>query len=372
MNNIRYIGTFSDPSGYGASNRADVMALYVAGANITTQTIQQTQFRSTYDIQEKIVNYLEGRNIDYKIKILHITPDLYPRYLESGKYHIGRLVWETDKLPESWINPINMMNEIWTTTENHAEIMRKSGVTVPIYVFPEPMEVREEKIIPFKTKDKKDFIFYSIFQWIDRKNPRGLLRAYWKAFENRDDVTLMIKTYRVTYDPSEFKIIEADIENWKKELNLKGKYPKVWLVEKLMTSGEVKKLHALGDCYVNPSSGEGWCRPIAEAFLAGKPVISGDNGGVTDVITNYYKVPSKTSQVTAQSFIPWYEGSQNWKLIDEDELGSYMKFVDADFNGDMDAHNMTMAALKKVREEVIENLSLQTIGAKMLARLSEI
>ena len=364
MLNLKYTSPSCDASGYGASSRADINALYVAGANITTETIQQTQFRSTYDIQEKVVKYLEGRNIDYKIKILHITPDLYQRYMEPGKYHIGRLVWETDKLPESWIAPINKIDEIWTTTEPHAEIMRKSGVIVPIYTFPEPMEVREEKIIPFKTKDKKDFIFYSIFQWIDRKNPRGLLRAYWKAFENRDDVTLIIKTYRVTYDPSEFKIIENDIETWRKELNLKGKYPKVWLVEKLMTSSEVKKLHALGDCFVNPSSGEGWCRPMAEAMLQGKPVISGDNGGVTDLSPYYLKVSTKASQVTAQTFIPWYQGNMSWKNLDETELGLAMKSV-------ID-HPSYIERTKHAQDFVLQNFNLQTVGAKMLERLSAI
>lgn len=368
MISLKYFGTLYDPSGYGQSNRVDVMALFVAGANITTEAIYQTTFKTDYGIQEKIVKHLEGRDIPYKIKILHITPDLYPKYLEKGTYHIGRLVWETDKLPQEWIVPCNQMNEIWTTTEEHAKIMKKSGITVPIYSFPEPIMVQEanERISPFVTKFKRDFTFYSIFQWIDRKNPKTLLRAYWKAFEGRDDVTLLLKTYRTSYNESEFKVIEQEIENWKRELNLK-KYPKIFLVEKLIKGSDMKKLHMMGDCYVNPSSGEGWCRPMAEAILYGRPVITGSNGGVTDIVpdTFYYNVPSTLVNVTSQPWIPWYTPDQTWKILDERELSDTMLRVYSDYNN-------AKETAKKAQEFVINNFSLQKVGAQMLKRLEEI
>lgn len=366
MISLKYFGPILDPSGYGQSNRADVLSLFVAGVNLTTEILQQTQFRTTHDIQEQIVRHLEDRDIPYKVKILHITPDLYPKYMEPKKYHIGRLVWETDKLPESWVKPCNKMDEIWTTTEKSADVMRKSGVEVPIYCFPEPIMVQEanEKITPFVTKYKKDFVFYSVFQWIDRKNPKGLLRAYWKTFEDREDVTLLLKTYRNTYDPAEFKIIEQDIDNWKLELGLK-KYPKIFLVEKLLRGFEMKKLHMLGDCYINPSSGEGWCRPMAEAMLYGKPVISGNNGGVTDIVPHFREVKSKVESVTAQTWIPWYEGSQKWRVIDEDKLGEAMNYVFQEYNKEKE-----MA--KKAQKFVIDNFSLQKVGNDMLKRLEEI
>jgi glycosyltransferase involved in cell wall biosynthesis len=342
------------------------MALFVTGANVTTEQIQQTQFKTTYDVQESVIKHLEGRNVPYKIKILHITPDLYPKFMEGEKYHIGRLVWETDKLPNDWIEPCNKMNEIWTTTEAHAEVMRKSDITVPIYCFPEPIMVQEanERITPFVTKYKKDFTFYSIFQWIDRKNPRGLLRAYWKAFEGREDVTLLLKTYRNTYDESEFQLIERNIEEWKGEMNIK-KFPKIFLVKKLLKNSDMKKLHMMGNCYVNPSSGEGWCRPMAEAMLYGRPVISGSNGGVTDLVSFYYKVPSKPESITPQSWIPWYTADQTWKVLNEEKLILAMKNVIGNYNKAKDI-------AKKAQDTVIENFSLQVVGRQMLERLSKI
>ena len=366
MISCKYTGTVLDPSGYGQSNRADVMALFVAGTNLTVEPLQQTQFKTTYGIQEDMMKHLTDRDIPYKIKILHITPDLYPKYTEEGKYHIGRLVWETDKLPKEWVEPCNLMNEIWTTTPSSRDVMVKSGVTVPIYTFPEPIMVQDanEKIMPFVTKYKKDFTFYSIFQWIERKNPKGLLRAYWKAFEGRDDVTLLLKTYRNSYEESEFQTIENDIENWKKELNLK-KYPKIFLVKKLLKNSDMKKLHMMGDCYVNPSSGEGWCRPMVEAMLYGKPVISGVTGGVADLTNYYYQVDTKKVDVVVQSWIPWYQNYMKWDILDEKKLTEAMLNVYCDYDN-------AKEVAKNAQNFVIDNFSLQTIGDKMIIRLREI
>lgn len=366
MISIKYTGTVLDPSGYGQSNRADVMALFVAGANLTVEPLQQTQFKTSYDIQEKIMKHLAGRNIPYKIKILHITPDLYPKYMEKGKYHIGRLVWETDKLPKEWVEPCNLMNEIWTTTPSSKEVMEKGGVTVPVYVFSEPIMVQEanELISPFVTKYKKDFTFYSIFQWIDRKNPKGLLRAYWTTFKGNDDVTLLLKTYRNSYEDEEFQTIETDIESWKRELGQKH-YPKIFLVKKLLKNSDMKRLHMMGDCFVNPSTGEGWCRPMVEAMLYGKPVISGLTGGVSELVPHYYQVDSRTAQVTAQTWIPWYKDDMKWKLLDENKLGEAMMEVYKDYNS-------AKGVAKRAQNYVIDNFSLQTVGVMMIKRLEEI
>jgi glycosyltransferase involved in cell wall biosynthesis len=214
--------------------------------------------------------------------------------------------------------------------------------------------------LPFDT----EFKFYSIFQWIDRKNPRGLLRAYWKAFEGNDKVCLILKTYGQNYSPNEYERIKKDIEKWKKELGLKS-YPKIFLVKKLMTNHEIKRLHATGDCYVASSSGEGWNRPVQEAMLYGKPVISGDVGGITDLMKEYYKVESKSVLATEQSQIPWYTHDMSWKELDEKSLTEQMKFVYSNYKE-------AKALSGYAQHTVVTEFSFQYIGQMMKTRLQEI
>lgn len=365
---VKYTSSGKSPSGYGSAARVDIAALFCSGVNLTTETIQQTAETTDYGIEGKIMDSLEGRDIPYKIQIVHLTPDLIPQYKQEGIYTISRLAWETDKLPKEWINPLNEIDEIWTMSPQMVEMIHKSGVTTPCFNFPEPINITKatERIDSFQLKFPKDFIFYTIGQWIDRKNFRGLLRAYWRAFEGEERVSLMIKTHRTNYSESEYSIIKRDIMNWKNELKLKH-FPKILLVRQLMNDKQVNKLHQLGDCYISPSAGEGWGRPIQEAMLYGKPVIAGDVGGITDIMTtqHYYVVSSKSYNATEVSHIPWYTRDQKWKLLDEDVLGIRMKEV---FKNYSDA----MKVGEKAQKYVIENFSFQEVGRQMKARLSDI
>jgi glycosyltransferase involved in cell wall biosynthesis len=317
---------------------------------------------------EAVAKQLQDRDIPYKIKILHLTPDCYPKYMEEGKYHIGRLFWETDKLPKEWIKPCNMMNEIWTASEKQADMIKNSGVTVPIYWFPQAADVNisKENIQPFTINQPRDYTFYSVFQWILRKNPKTLFRAYWKAFEGRSDVTLMVKTYGVNYEDGEKQKIIRDINEWKKEVPMKD-YPKIYLVNKLLTETEIHKFHMLGDCYVSPSGGEGWGKPMHEAMIFGKPAISGAVGGITDYLndTNYWKVKSTTVPASVTSWIPYYTADQNWQELDEDDLADKMRYV-------FDHKDEALIKAKIAQSFVIENWSYQNVGKLMLERLEKI
>lgn len=368
MIGIKYAGVPMDHSGYGSANRAFITSLFIAGVNVTMELVIQVPEKTNYGLGEYISKYCQDRPIEYKIKIIHLTPDMYPRYKEEGKYNIGHLFWETDRLPHAWVEPCNKMEEIWTASDRMIKMLRSSGVTTPCYAFPQPCNTMSsyESIRPFEMKFKKDFIFYSVFQWIERKNPRTLLRSYWRAFEGRDDVTLLLKTYRVNYSVDEYHHIKNDIAQWKRELGMTS-YPKVLLVNRLLKDTEMHKLHALGDVYVNPSSGEGWCRPLQEAMLYGKPVISADNGGITDYMTDeyYFRVPSVPTRVTEVSYIPWYTKDQHWWEIKEDELVRTFRhaYDTRESHGDM---------INKARSWVLTNTNYQTVGNQLKERLQQI
>ena len=368
MINVKYTSSGKSPSGYGSAARADIAALFISGVNVTCETIQQTAETADFGIEGQIMTHLEERDIPYKIKIVHLTPDLIPTYKEDGVYTISRLAWETDRLPKEWIEPLNELDEIWTMSNQMADMIHASGVTTPCFAFPEPIYTlrAKEQIPSFQLKFPKDFIFYSIGQWIDRKNFRGLLRSYWKTFSGEERVSLLIKTYRINYSESEYDLIKKEIRNWKNELKL-NHFPKILLVRQLLTDAQVQKLHQLGDCYISSSAGEGWNRPMQEAMLYGKPVISGDHGGITDIMTDlqYYKVPSKSYNATEASHIPWYTREQKWKLLDEERLGERMKYV-------FDNYAEAMKVGEKAQEFVVDSFSLQEVGRQMRGRLNEI
>ena len=119
----------------------------------------------------------------------------------------------------------------------------------------------------------------------------------------------------------------------------------------------------MGDCFVNPSRGEGWCRPMVEAALYGKTIISSKCGGAIDLLPFKYDIPVKEETVVSQSWIPWYSGGQKWNVVNEDNLGEMMAAV---------YKNGPSAGVKDNQKFVIDNLSLKAIGDIMITRLSEI
>ena len=311
---------------------------------------------------------LSDRNIDYKIKIIHLTPDTYPRYMQKGKYNIGHLFWETDRLPKEWIEPINKMQELWVSSDAMATLFRNCGVKIPMYAFPQPVDTSEadkpwEK---FDLPEHKGFLFYSVFQWIERKNPKALLQAYWEAFTGRQDVSLLLKTYRIGYGDEEYQRIQMDIERWKRESRLVH-FPRVLLATKLLSHEDMMRLHHTGDAYVSADHGEGWCRPLQEALLMGKPAITTARGGIHEYLNAdlYYPISSTYVPVVGQPWIPWYSGEQNWAQIDKEEFKKKMKFV---------FMNKNTAQLKgyKAQDYIKSRFSFHRVGEEMRKRLEKI
>ncbi|MEK6880874.1 MAG: hypothetical protein AABY22_14740, partial [Nanoarchaeota archaeon] len=210
--------------------------------------------------------------------------------------------------------------------------------------------------------------FYSIFQWIERYNPKGLITAFYEAFPNRNDVCLLLKTYRINYSKAEQDRIVSEINLWKKEMRITSG-PKILFVPNLLTHDQIMKLHNTGDCYITASRGDGWNRPIQEALLMGKPVISTARGGIHEHInlvdSIYFPIPSKYVPVTPVSGIPYYSADQNWAEPDRKKLIDTMQWVFAN-------QELSNAKGQKAKNYVKDTFNFYRTGTEMKMRLEKI
>lgn len=309
---------------------------------------------------------LEGRPLGYKIKILHITPNLYKTYIEDGKYNIGRIFWETDRLPLDFAASAELLDEIWTGSEFNAEAIRKAGVSKPIYIVPEAIDgsIDIEAIEPYIIPNKKDYKFYSIFEWTERKNPFALLAAFWKEFENTEGVSLTIKTYIDNFTPSKKLIIDQYIRRIQKQLNLK-RYAPVYLYRGLMERDQIYRFHKSFDCFVSAHRGEGWGIPQMEALLLEKPIISTNLGGIHEYLSD-----KKDAMLIPYTFAPvdnsrnrnWYATNQQWGEIDQEQLAKAMRWS---FENQDKAKKIGMQG----RKTVLKRFDLPVVGKVMAERL---
>lgn len=366
--NVAYLGPLKDYSGYGEANRHAVCALHAAGINVLGQLVTYSQESADFGTLGKLINQMVEAQGKYKIKILHTTPDQFNRHMEKGVYHIAHFFWETDRLPQEFADGLNMVDEIWTGSKSNEAAIKASGVTRPIYIYPQAIETHRDWPKPYEVPGHDGFLFYSIFEWTDRKNPAALLNAYWQEFDGHKDIGLLIKTYFRNFTLANRRMIKNQIELLKAKSGVQNP-PPVYLYLDLMDRQQIMRLHKTGDCFVSAHRGEGWGVPQVEAALAGRAIISTGYGGCHEYFTdgkNAKLLPYEMVKLRGMGHSTrWYDSTQNWAEVNIDALKKAMRWAYA--NPD---ERVTMA--EAGRDFVIDRFNLERVGKEMAARLRTI
>lgn len=370
---VCYTGPFMDASGYGEATRNAIVALRSAGVNLKTEKVSFTGSVHYEQANTAIARELSDRNIPYQIKIIHVTPDLYTKYQEKNKYNIGHLFWETNKLPRSWVVACNSMNEIWTGTKLNAQTISNSGVTVPIHIFPQATETILPQVKPFKLAgtDEKTLVFYSVFEWNERKNPHKLLHAYWKEFKGHDDVLLLIKTHKGSYSQLGVEQIIQEARGWKNSLGWKDA-PRVLLCTNILQGDGMYRLHKTGHVFVSAHRGEGWGLPQVEASLMGNPIISTAYGGIHEYLSSkqYYKVDFELTNID-KVYNKYYEPGMKWAEANQNTIQNHMRSL-YDYWVNYKGSNFFKKKGTDARKLISSTFSYDIVGASMKQRLDTI
>lgn len=369
---IKYIGSIFDSSGYADAARNNIAALHLVGADLEVQAVSFESFKSNLGKLGSLCKKLsEKKHTDPDIQIIHLTPQHFPRMRHPTAYNIGYSTWETSKLPPNWAEMLNSMDELWVPSQHNVEVFKRSGVTKPIYCFPHTFnttkEVDSEASSIIQSLADDEFVFYNIFQWLERKNPISLLIAYLTEFTRDDNVALILKTYLMTPGKeNEIDIIKAAVSEVKTKLWLDS-YPKVLLITSLLSTDQIASLHARGDCMVSLTRCEGYGIPLAEAMLAGNPVITTNYGGPIDFIDHKRTGFLVESKMTPTFGMPWdiYKGDMKWGDPDIIKTSKYMRLL---YENRDRSKAMGIAAKKQLRKD----LGWNTIGKAMLERLERV
>ncbi len=366
--NICYLAPCFDYSGYGEANRHFIMALDTAGVEVQVEPVTYCIDTADFGKIGQRCRELVENKLEYRIKVLHITPDQYKKHMEPGKYHIGHLFWETSKLPKAFADGCNMMDEIWTGSETNAEAIRNSGVNVPVLVFPQPIEIDRPAQKPYTLMDTDPdtFVFYSIFEWSERKNPVALIQAYLQEFTNKENVVLLIKTYIGNFQPDKMRFIRTELRKLRARFGEGG--ARILLYPYLMDRSQIDRLHATGHAYVTAHRGEGWGIPIVEAMLSANPVITTGYNGVNEYLTpeTAWVLPFQMVRVqNMERNSQWYEENQKWADVSVDDLRAAMREVY------MKPEHAEAVGLR-AQDFVIENFNFAAVGAKLKERLEVI
>lgn len=357
-------------SGYAEAARNYVLSIHRKGYPIQVAPITFEKTRPDLGKDDKILQELVNTPINYDKVIVHSTPDLWHHWtrFDQNKYIIGSTVWETSDLPHEWVTACNQVREVWVPCDWNMGIFKDSGVTTPLVKIPHAIDIPDpESVIDFNLNgvSANDYVFYSIFQWQERKNPYGLLAAYTAAFTGKDDVCLVLKTYCQNHSEDRDQVIKL-ITDFRQFMNLPH-YPKMFLVVENMSKGGIMGLHKRGDCFYLLQRSEGWGLPHFEAAASGKPIITPGYGGQTDFLKedNSYLLDYNLTPVGGMTWSPYYRGDQYWAEPDMKQAIETLRHV---YNNREEAAEKG----KRAKQFVSDNFTWDRIGDQVVKRLTQI
>ena len=314
---VKYVGQ-SGTSGYAIAAKGYIFDMFQQDIPISWSPIEHGTGSETLDncVYSLAIKSLIDIKINNNVMIIHEPPldweRLYKKHRDFYiKKVIGFTVWETEDLPESWVDAMNarFIDEIWCTTEYNKEVFKKSGVEKNIRVVP---HVWMGKILPSVEKSK-NYVFYNISEFIERKGIYDLIESFCEEFTRDDKVELILKTHYQKYLSENIKFINKSYE---KIIDKYDNIPSIKLILNHLTEKEILELHAYGDCYYAPCRSEGFGLPIYDAKNYGNDVIVTGYGGQIEFLEKDNLIDYKLGEVKGmKDFSPHYEG-HTWAYPD--------------------------------------------------------
>lgn len=264
----------------------------------------------------------------YPINVFHVNADQMPVVCQNlpaeffkDRYNIGFWHWELPELPDAFLSGFNGLNEVWVPTGFvHDAVSKKSPV--PVVKIPHAIQFAVE---PCTRADfglpEQRFLFltmYDFSSYQERKNPKGALDAFDRAFDRTDRrVALVIKTQNSHHHPQ----AREELQAW-----LEGRENVVWL-DRTLTRQEVYNLESLCDSYLSLHRSEGFGLGPAEAMYLGKPVIATNWSGTTEFMRQDNSLPVNYELITLEKSVGVYGQGQTWAAPDIDHAASLMRQV---------------------------------------------
>ncbi len=296
----------------------------------------------------------------HAINLIHMNPDAlthflgrYGRDLLPWRYNIGIWVWELHAGYARWHAQSRFFNEIWTPSTYSANAIRPVS-TAPVYVIP---HVVDELPTPDAVqRDDDAFVFLYIFDvasTFERKNPLALVRAFRRAFGNRQDVKLILKYHHSEFDPAATKLLER----------LAQTAPNICTIDQTLSEEKLYVLLRSCNCFVSPHRSEGFGLNIATAMYFGKPVIVTGYSGNMDFTTpeNAFLIDYDLVSVPRETGA--YRTNYVWADPCEDHLAILLREV-------VESPDEARRRAERGRQTIQERYSVKAVSKKIRDRLT--
>ena len=316
------IDTFS---GYGARSR-DIVISLIKSNKYDVKVLPQRWGSTPF-------GFLKADNPDHKLMMdcslqgnqLPKQPDVWMQitvpneFQPVGKYNIGVTAGiETTLCDADWIEGVNRMNLTLVSSEHAKSVFKNSrfekrnsqtqqleGIVelkAPVEVLFEGADLNKYKIIDLPSDSQilevlneipESFCYLFVGHWIkgdlgeDRKDVSGLIKTFLETFKGQKTrPALIVKTSSATSSVMDRESILDKIRVIEEQVG--GDLPSIYLLHGDLLDEEVNELynHSKVKAFVSFTKGEGFGRPLLEASLTAKPVITSNWSGHLDFLND--------------------------------------------------------------------------------------
>ena len=255
---------------------------------------------------------------------LQQQPDIWmqitvPNEFQSvGKFNVGVTAGiETTIFPAEFLEGMNRMDLNLVSSKHSKNVAQQSqfekknkeGQIERIIKLEKPCEVVFEGLDldkyyknPNKTSIldgiNEEFCFLYTGHWLpgkfgeDRKNTGLMIKTFLETFNtpSKKKPALILKTNHVSYSLLDRVEVLKKINEIKSQV--KGNLPNIYLLHGEMTDNEMNELNndPRVKSFISFTKGEGFGRPLLEAAITGKPVITTNWSGHTDFLHPDYNI----------------------------------------------------------------------------------
>lgn len=286
----------------------------------------------------------------------------------NDRINIGYCTWETSQLPLPNQMGLDLLDEIWVPTE-YVKNVFAAHTSIPIHVMPYPVALaKPTAYMGRKTFDlpQDAFIFLNTLDcmdWMSRKNPMAIAKAFQKAFPNEPNIRLVIKTRNIDKPK-----ISAEYLHLRYIQEMTRSDPRIMLIHKEYSEQDMAALMHMTDCYVSLHRNSGYGRAVMEAMLSGKPVVITDGTGPADYANETTSALVNATQCSTVYDAYYHlerERGHHWFDPDIAHAAIQMRRV-------FDDKAYAQSIAKAGQDTILKNYNAEATGAKMYARITQL
>jgi len=294
-----------------------------------TCTADIVQLESLPKLPPGIGYFVKSNREDASLIVNNQLPLAFTIPSKNFKGHsVGFCYWETSRLPKNFVEKLNLMDEVWTTSKWARDVFIDSGVEVDVFDFNLGVDTKIYDLAP--ERGDRPFTFLSIGSPSTRKNSQMAVDAFLSLFAGNKDYRLLYKSS----GPPDARLMMSGSNH-----GAISSHPQIEVYDYEMTERELSDLYASADCLLYPTSGEGWGMMPFQAIAKGIPTICTNATACTEFA--HLSVPLDfTWGDHKMSGI--YSGCGQWALPNFDDLCDKMLYV-VDNYEEVKAHTMNGA-----------------------------